>query len=111
MQDLIEHGRVIRGWLGVGTHTLAPEQARALGLPSAFGIILTTVQAGSPADRAGLRPNDVITHINDEPVVVWQDALRTIAAMRPGSRVVLSGSRLGRPFRVATEVAERPPRS
>ena len=110
MQDLTEHGRVIRGWLGVGTQTLTPEQARALGLPSAFGIILTTVQAGSPADRAGLRPNDVITHINDEPVVVWQDALRTIAAMRPGTRVVLSGSRLGRPFRVATEVAERPPR-
>jgi len=110
MQDLTQHGRVIRGWLGVGTQTLTPEQARALGLPSAFGIILTTVQAGSPADRAGLRPNDVITHINDEPVVVWQDALRTIAAMRPGTRVVLSGSRLGRPFRVATEVAERPPR-
>ena len=111
MQDLIEHGRVIRGWLGVGTQTLTPEQARALGLDEAYGIILTTVQQGSPAHRAGLRPNDVITHINDEPVVVWQDALRTIAAMRPGVEVVLTGSRLGRPFRVATEVAERPPRS
>ncbi len=111
MQDLIAHGRVIRGWLGVGTQTLTPEQARALGLPNAFGIILTAVQPGSPADRAGLQPNDVITHINDEPVVVWQDALRTIAAMRPGTRVVLSGSRLGQPFRVATQVAERPPRS
>ncbi|MEJ2515146.1 MAG: trypsin-like peptidase domain-containing protein [Gammaproteobacteria bacterium] len=111
MQDLIAHGRVIRGWLGVGTQTLTPEQARALGLPDAFGIILTAVQPGSPADRAGLQPNDVITHINDEPVVVWQDALRTIAAMRPGTRVVLSGRRLGQPFRVATQVAERPPRS
>jgi serine peptidase DegS len=110
MEDLLEHGRVIRGWLGVGTQTLTPDQARALGLPEPYGIILTTVQPGSPADRAGLRPNDVITHVNDEPVVVWQDALRSIAAMRPGTRVTLGGSRRGQPFRVEAEVAERPSR-
>jgi serine peptidase DegS len=110
MDDLLQHGRVIRGWLGVGTQTLTPDQARALGLPEPYGIILTTVQPGSPADRAGLRPNDVITHVNDEPVVVWQDALRSIAAMRPGTRVTLSGSRRGQAFRVEAEVAERPSR-
>jgi serine protease DegS len=107
MQDLLEHGRVIRGWLGVGTQTLTPDQARALGLPEPYGIILTTVQSGSPADRAGLRPNDVITHVNGEPVVVWQDALRSIAAMRPGTKVTLAGNRLGQPFQVEAEVAER----
>jgi serine protease DegS len=110
MQDLMQHGRVIRGWLGVGTQTLTPDQARALGLPESYGIILTTVQAGSPADHAGLRPNDVITHLNDEPVVVWQDALRSIASMRPGTVVTLSGSRYGQQFRVQAEVTERPPR-
>ncbi len=110
MQDIRQHGRVIRGWLGVGTQTLTPDQARALGLPEPYGIILTTVQPGSPADRAGLRPNDVITHVNDEPVVVWQDALRSIAAMRPGTRVTLSGNRRGQSFRVEAEVAERPSR-
>ena len=107
MQDLLQHGRVIRGWLGVGTQTLTPDQARALGLPEPYGIILTTVQSGSPADRAGLRPNDVITHVNGEPVVVWQDALRSIAAMRPGTTVTLAGNRLGQPFQVEAEVAER----
>ena len=110
MDDLVKHGRVVRGWLGVATQTLTPDQARALGLPEPYGIILTTVQSGSPADRAGLRPNDVITHVNDEPVVVWQDALRSIAAMRPGTRVTLSGSRRGQPFSVTAEVAERPAR-
>jgi serine protease DegS len=110
MQDLQTHGRVIRGWLGVGTQTLTPEQAVALGLREPYGIILTTVQPGSPADRAGLRPNDAITHVNDEPVVVWQDALRSIAAMQPGTQVILSGSRRGQPFRVQAEVAERPSR-
>jgi serine protease DegS len=110
MQDLLEHGRVIRGWLGVGTQTLTPDQARALGLPEPYGIILTAVQEDSPAYHAGLRPNDVITHVNDEPVLVWQDALRSIAAMRPGTIVTLSGSRVGQPFRVEAEVAERPSR-
>jgi len=107
MRDLLEHGRVIRGWLGVGTQTLTPAQAQALGLPEPYGIILTTVQSDSPADRAGLRPNDVITHVNGEPVVVWQDALRSIAAMRPGTKVTLAGSRLGEPFQAEAEVAER----
>lgn len=110
MRDLQEYGRVIRGWLGVSTQTLTPEQARALGLPEPYGIILTTVQPDSPADRAGLRPNDVITHVNGEPVLVWQDALRSIAAMRPGSTVTLGGSRRGRAFQVETEVTERPSR-
>jgi serine peptidase DegS len=109
MQDLVEHGRVIRGWLGVSTQTLTPDQARALGLAGSYGIILTTVQPDSPAERAGLRPNDVITHVNGEPVLVWQDALRSIAAMRPGTKVTLGGSRLGQPFQVEAEVAERQP--
>jgi serine protease DegS len=110
MQDLLEHGRVIRGWLGVGTQTLTPDQARALGLSEPYGIILTAVQPDSPAERAGLRPNDVITHVNGDPVLVWQDALRSIAAMRPGTTVTLSGSRAGQAFRAQAEVAERPPR-
>ena len=110
MQDLQEYGRVIRGWLGVSTQTLTPDQTRALGLPQPYGIILTTVQPDSPADRAGLRPNDVITHVNGEPVLVWQDALRSIAAMRPGSTVTLAGSRGGRSFKVEAEVTERPSR-
>jgi serine protease DegS len=110
MADLVEHGRVIRGWLGVGTETLTPQQASSLGLEEGFGIILTSVQRDSPAERAGLRPADVITYINDKPVVVWQDALRHIARMKPGSEVSLVGNRLGDPFEVVAVVSERPPR-
>ena len=111
MADLIEHGRVIRGWLGVGTETLTPAQAESLGLDDPFGIILTSVEPDSPADAAGLRPADVITHVDEQPVVVWQDALRHIARMPPGTDVVLTGNRLGEPFRVVARVAERPVRN
>jgi serine peptidase DegS len=106
MDDLIAHGRVIRGWLGVGTETLTPDQANSLGLEDGFGIILTSVQQGSPAELAGLRPADVITYINDKPVVVWQDALRHIARMKPGSEVRLQGSRLGEGFTAVATVAD-----
>jgi serine peptidase DegS len=109
MADLIEHGRVIRGWLGVGTETLTPSQAESLGLADSFGIILTSVQPDSPADSAGLKPADIITHVDDQPVVVWQDALRLIARMAPGTEVVVTGNRLGKPFRVVATVAERRP--
>ena len=108
MADLIRYGRVVRGWLGVGTTTLTPGQAAQLGLKEEFGILLTSVQPDSPADRAGLRPNDVITHVNDEPVIVWQDALKRIASLRPGTEVILSGVRGGEHFRITTTVAERP---
>jgi serine protease DegS len=111
MADLIEHGRVIRGWLGVGTETLTSAQADSLGLDDPFGIILTSVEPDSPADAAGLRPADVITHVDEQPVVVWQDALRHIARMPPGTDVVLTGNRLGEPFRVVARVAERPVRN
>ena len=111
MVDLLQHGRVIRGWLGVGTSTLTPEQADSLGLSEDFGIILTRVVPGSPAHRAGLQVSDVITHVNDKPVVVWQDALKHIAGLEPGTQVELTGNRLGQPFRVVTEVAERPPQT
>ena len=50
----------------------------------------------------------MITYIDDTPVVVWQDALRLIARMKPGARVLLTGKRLGREFSVEAEVAERP---
>ena len=53
----------------------------------------------------------MITHVDEQPVVVWQDALRHIARMPPGTDVVLTGNRLGEPFRVVARVAERPVRN
>ena len=50
----------------------------------------------------------MITHVNDEPVIVWQDALKRIASLRPCTEVILSGVRGGEHFRITTTVAERP---
>jgi serine peptidase DegS len=106
--QLIENGRVIRGWLGVRAESLPPNMASFLGL-DAGGILLTGVYPNTPAQRAGLQRFDVITAVNSEPVVQVRDALNRVARTAPGSTIVLSGQRRdGTPFEIETTVIERP---
>ncbi len=109
VNQLILHGRVIRGWLGVVPATLTPQDAAQLGVPGATGIVLVGIRPDSPADRAGLKPLDVITHIDETELLVWQDALHKIAQISPGTLVHLRGLRAGADFEIEVEVAERPP--
>lgn len=109
MNQLIQHGRVIRGWLGVNPANLTPQDAAQLGVPGATGIVLVGIRPDSPADRAGLRPLDVITHIDESKMLVWQDALHKIAQIAPGTTVHLRGIRAGADFEIDVEVTERPP--
>lgn len=107
MRQLIEHGRVIRGWLGVVPQPLTPELAEGLGLKYADGVLVRGVYPGSPAALAGLHPGDVIRQINGSPVHDMRDALNRVAAMQPGTQVTLSGVRHGQPFSIMASVVER----
>jgi S1-C subfamily serine protease len=64
MQQLIAHGKVQRGTLGLQSQDITPRIARLLGLAQDHGVVVTGVDAGSPAEQAGLRPGDVVTSIN-----------------------------------------------
>ena len=64
LEDILKHGRPLRGWLGIEAHEINPEIARALGLKTADGVIITGVARASPAHRAGLQPGDVIRAID-----------------------------------------------
>jgi serine protease DegS len=106
--QLIENGRVVRGWLGVRAEPLSPAQANFLGL--AGGIKVNGVYPDTPAERAGLRRGDIITYVNDEPVTQVRDALHRVARAEPGSQIALAGLHLdGEPFNIVTTVIERPP--
>ena len=72
------------------------------------GIELVDVFANSPAARIGLRPRDVITHINQQPVRFSRQALTLIASLAPGVNVEVSGNRNGRSFSAAVTLDERP---
>lgn len=107
-EQLIESGRVVRGWLGVSPQNITPDRARDMGLPQIEGIELYGVTGEGPAYRAGLRPGDVITHINGTPIKISRDALNLVASMSPGAQVEIDGYRDGRPFQVQAQVEARP---
>lgn len=109
LTQLIEHGRVIRGWLGVDPQDLTPELAEAFGLPSTRGFIVRDVYRGSPAEAAGLQRGDTITHINDRTVADAREALTLIASASPGETVRIRGMRRGQPFITSAIVIERAP--
>lgn len=83
MQEILDHGRVIRGSIGVGLAEVDDAQAQRLGLPRA-GVVITNVFQGSPAAEAGLRAGDIVLTIAGHAVRGQQDALTRIAASKPG---------------------------
>lgn len=108
LADIIQHGRVIRGWLGIEAQMITPELAESFGLSSSEGVIIAGVLRNGPADRAGLRPGDIVLRLNDEPVRDSQSLLRLITQHKPGERLRIDGIRQGRPFQTEAIVAERP---
>src|SRR5947207_12641346 len=68
MPQLERDGQVTRGWLGVGIQDLTPELAKAMGVPATDGAVITQVNDGSPAKKAGLLEDDAVTAIDGEKV-------------------------------------------
>jgi len=107
MQQLIEHGRVIRGWLGVDeAEDLPASRAKALGID---GPAVRITCVSGPGAAAGIRPDDVLTHINGERMFASVDAMNLVAGSKPGERVALRVVRPdGTPFETEAVLEERP---
>ncbi|HEX9877483.1 MAG TPA: trypsin-like peptidase domain-containing protein [Gammaproteobacteria bacterium] len=109
MEDLIAHGRVIRGWLGVRTRYLPTLNPETLGID---GPGMELLSVGGPASAAGLIAGDVVTHINDERMLSRQQMMNLIAAESPGSSIRIRGIRPGvGAFETEAILSERPPSS
>jgi serine peptidase DegS len=107
LAEIIEHGRVLRGWLGVQGVDVTPVEAEMLDIPGG-GVLLTVIYPDSPAAHAGLRPGDVITRVNGERVMLREHALNRIARLKPGSEAVLEGYRGGAKLEARVVVVARP---
>ena len=89
MAQLIEYGEVRRGRLGVYIQDLTPELAQAFGIEATQGAVVAQVAEGSPAERAGLRPGDVVVAVDGRPVKSAAELRTAIGLMRVGKRVRL----------------------
>lgn len=95
MQQLIENGEVVRGWLGVVPQPLTSELTEGLSLPNGRGLLVANVIPGSPAQRAGVRRGDILLYIDEQPMNGPRDALEYVAGRSPGDRVALDLVRRG----------------
>ncbi|HEY6452091.1 MAG TPA: trypsin-like peptidase domain-containing protein [Steroidobacteraceae bacterium] len=107
MEEIIDHGRVIRGWTGIVPEDVGDEQAQQLGLARG-GVVITNMYRSSPAVEAGLRLGDIITKVDGRSVHSAQETLAQIAAKKPGSRVQLHLLREHSEVDATVAVTERP---
>ena len=108
MQSLVDHGRVVRGWVGVEPRDLTPEITEALGLGSTTGVLITGVLQNGPASTAGMQPGDVVTKVGQHAITNTGELLRQVAALKPKSKVAVTVSRSGKSVTLEVTVAQRP---
>ena len=96
LEDIIKHGRVIRGWLGVEASQLMPRAAKQLALDPPSGLVITDVYPDTPAFFSGLLPGDVIVRINDSWATDNDRSMNMIANLSPGDLVKLDVLRNGK---------------
>src|SRR6266478_1973378 len=107
LAEIIAHGRVVRGWIGIVPQDLTDEQAQQWGLAQA-AVLIDNLYVGSPAQQAGLQPGDLLLAIDGVAPSSAQDALGRIAGHKPGTSIVLRGQRGRHVFEVRAQVGERP---
>ncbi|TPG08671.1 PDZ domain-containing protein [Rhodanobacter glycinis] len=107
LDQIIATGHVVRGWIGAD-YAFVPVAADS-GLPAAArGAQVTTVYPGSPAAQAGIQPRDILLRIGTDDIRDPADLRRREAALKPGSKVQISGLRNGSPFHLEITLAQRP---
>ena len=84
MEQIIAHGAVTRGWVGIEVQEVTPEIAESFSLKSMEGALIHGVLRGGPADRVGIRPGDVLVGVGGKPVKDSSSLLILIAALPPG---------------------------
>ncbi len=108
MEQLIATGAVTRGWIGVELQELTPELAESFRLGAAAGVLVAGVQRGSPADRAGIKPGDVVVTVDGKPVRDPDSMRNLIVALVPGKQTTLKLKRGQNALELQVAVGKRP---
>jgi Do/DeqQ family serine protease len=108
LEQIIKTGAVARGWIGVELQEISPALAESFKLGPQRGALIAGVLRGGPADKAGIKPGDVVVEIQGKPVADPTAMLNMIAAQPPGSPVKMKLKRQGQDVEATTQVGRRP---
>jgi len=108
MKQIIEHGRALRGWLGVEVQDISPTLAESFGLGEIGGALVAGVQQASPAAAAGLEPGDIITLVNGNAITGSRSLMDAISNNPPGAVLTLDVFRNEQQLQIKTVIGERP---
>ncbi|MEM5405017.1 MULTISPECIES: Do family serine endopeptidase [Paraburkholderia] len=109
LESIITSGSVTRGWIGVEPQDVTPEIADSFGLKEKSGAIVAGVLQGGPADKAGIRPGDVLTSVNGESITDTTRLLNVIAQIKPGTDAKIHLVRKNKDMDLDVLIGKRPP--
>jgi Do/DeqQ family serine protease len=108
MSQLVDKGKVVRGWMGVAVQPLTPELAQSLGAKGTAGAVVASIYPGSPAEQAGLQQGDLIVTFGGTKVEDYQHLQRLVAETEVGKTVAMEILRKQRPLDVKLQITEMP---
>jgi len=108
MEQIIRQGSVTRGWIGIEAQDITPELAESFKLPQTSGSLIAGVVSKSPAERAGLRPGDILLEIDGHQVVDSSSMLTLISGLKPNKQAMLKISRNEKELNIPVVIGKRP---
>ncbi|MDD5366163.1 MAG: Do family serine endopeptidase [Gallionellaceae bacterium] len=108
MDEIVRHGSVVRGWVGIEVQDITPEIADSFSMKTPQGALIAGVLRGGPADRSGIRPGDVLLAVDGNAVGDSSSLLQLISALKPGRDARLRLLRERTEIQLNVKVERRP---
>ena len=109
LQEIIENGRVIRGWLGIEIQEMTPRLAETFGIDDGQGLIIAGIFRNSPAHQAGMLPGDILLSIDGKAITDSRSAMNQIAQTMPGIEMKMKVQRNDSELVLSVQIGNRPP--
>lgn len=109
LESIITTGTVTRGWIGVEPQDVTPEIAESFSLAQKSGAIVAGVLQGGPADKAGIKPGDILMSIDGEDITDTTKLLNVVAQIKPGTPAKVHVVRKGKELDITVVIGKRPP--
>lgn len=108
MKQIIDHGEVIRGWMGIEVQDLTPEMADSYKLKNENGALIAGILRGGPADRAHIHPGDVLLSVDNQTITDSAALLNLIAELKPGQTITITLLHRDKIVTTTVKIARRP---